>query len=135
MIIKWLDKKATGSTVFVSFGGECFLSSADLEEIAYGLEMSNMNFIWVLRFPKGDREIDLSKALALGFLERVKNRGLVVKAHSDYLYADQGDLKIEVDKFTEKIYQEVKKPPASHQEVKKPPASHLPPKRMRKPKF
>ncbi|PWA82270.1 beta-D-glucosyl crocetin beta-1,6-glucosyltransferase [Artemisia annua] len=34
MIIEWLGTKATGSIVFVSFGSECFLFSADLEEIA-----------------------------------------------------------------------------------------------------
>ncbi|GKE34755.1 hypothetical protein Tco_1454077, partial [Tanacetum coccineum] len=78
MIMEWLDTKAIGSTVFVSFGSEYFLSSGDLEEIAFGLEMSNVNFIWVLRFPKTDREIDLSEALP-GFLEMVKNKGLVVK--------------------------------------------------------
>ncbi|KAF5815957.1 putative UDP-glucuronosyl/UDP-glucosyltransferase, UDP-glycosyltransferase family [Helianthus annuus] len=78
-VIEWLDKKTARSTVFVSFGSEYFLSSADLEEIAYGLEMSNMNFIWVLRFPKGQKEIKVWDALPLGFLERVKNRGLLVE--------------------------------------------------------
>ncbi|KAK9059337.1 hypothetical protein SSX86_021957 [Deinandra increscens subsp. villosa] len=78
-VVPWLDSKATGSTVFVSFGSEYFLSSDDLEEIAYGLEMSNMNFIWVLRFPKGQKEIKVSEALPLGFLERVKDRGLLVE--------------------------------------------------------
>ncbi|GKD55233.1 beta-D-glucosyl crocetin beta-1,6-glucosyltransferase [Tanacetum coccineum] len=33
----------------------------------------------MLRFPKSDIEIDLLKALPLGFFERIKNRGLVVK--------------------------------------------------------
>ncbi|KVH97850.1 beta-D-glucosyl crocetin beta-1,6-glucosyltransferase-like [Cynara cardunculus var. scolymus] len=77
--IQWLDTKATGSTVFVSFGSEYFLSSADIEEIAYGLEMSKVNFIWVLRFPKGERNIRVEEALPLGFLEKVRNRGLVVE--------------------------------------------------------
>ncbi|GJW38144.1 hypothetical protein Tco_0063989 [Tanacetum coccineum] len=40
MITEWLDTKAIGSTVFVSFGNEYFLSSSDLEEIALGLEES-----------------------------------------------------------------------------------------------
>nr|XP_043620311.1 UDP-glucosyltransferase 29-like [Erigeron canadensis] len=78
-VIQWLDKKAFGSTIFVSFGSEYFLSSADLEEIAYGLEMSNVNFIWVLRFPKGEKKVELKEALPLGFLERVKDRGLLVE--------------------------------------------------------
>ncbi|GKD86736.1 beta-D-glucosyl crocetin beta-1,6-glucosyltransferase-like protein, partial [Tanacetum coccineum] len=75
----WLDTKAVGSTVFLSFGSEYFLSSADLVEIAYGLEKSDVNFIWVLRFLKGEGEIDLSEALPSGFFKRVENRGLVVK--------------------------------------------------------
>ncbi|KAI3497630.1 hypothetical protein L1887_33072 [Cichorium endivia] len=79
-VIQWLDTKATGSTVFVSFGSEYFLSNDDLEEIAYGLELSNVNFIWVLRFPKVDqRKLSLSEALPFGFLERVKDRGLVIE--------------------------------------------------------
>ncbi|KAI3756372.1 hypothetical protein L1987_56192 [Smallanthus sonchifolius] len=78
-VIEWLDTKATWSTVFVSFGSEYFLSSDDLEEIAHGLELSNMNFIWVLRFPKGEKEINVLEALPLGFLERVKNRGLLIE--------------------------------------------------------
>ncbi|KAF5757640.1 putative UDP-glucuronosyl/UDP-glucosyltransferase, UDP-glycosyltransferase family [Helianthus annuus] len=78
-VIQWLDTKDTGSTVFVSFGSEYFLSSADLEEIAYGLEMSNVNFIWVLRFPKCETKVQLSQHLPLGFLERVKDRGLLVE--------------------------------------------------------
>nr|XP_043630443.1 UDP-glucosyltransferase 29-like [Erigeron canadensis] len=78
-VIQWLDSKAIGLTVFVSFGSEYFLSSVDMKEIAYGLEMSNVNFIWVLRFPKGeDSKTKASEALPLGFAERVENRGLIV---------------------------------------------------------
>ncbi|KAL4587031.1 hypothetical protein LXL04_011680 [Taraxacum kok-saghyz] len=78
-VIQWLDTKATRSTVFVSFGSEYFLSDDDLEEIAYGLEMSNVNFIWVLRFPNVERKVTLTEALPFGFLERVKDRGLVIE--------------------------------------------------------
>ncbi|KAI7741709.1 hypothetical protein M8C21_026509 [Ambrosia artemisiifolia] len=77
-VMQWLETKDTASTVFVSFGSEFFLSSADLEEIAYGLEMSNVNFIWVLRFPKIETKVKLSQHLPLGFIERVKGRGLLV---------------------------------------------------------
>ncbi|CAI9278202.1 unnamed protein product [Lactuca saligna] len=78
-VMQWLDTKAIGSTVFVSFGSEYFLSEDDLKEIAFGLEMSNVNFIWVLRFPKVEKKLSLSEALPLGFLERVKDRGLVIE--------------------------------------------------------
>ncbi|GJW35994.1 hypothetical protein Tco_0058914 [Tanacetum coccineum] len=59
-VIQWLDTKAPGSTVFVSFGSEYFLSSVDL-------------------FPKGESNMNVSEALPLGFIKRVKNRGLVVQ--------------------------------------------------------
>ncbi|KAI3671659.1 hypothetical protein L1987_87399 [Smallanthus sonchifolius] len=78
-VMQWLDTKDTASTVFVSFGSEYFLSSADLKEIAYGLESSNVNFIWVLRFPKSEEEKQLSEHLPAGFVERVKDRGLLVQ--------------------------------------------------------
>ncbi|KAI3706031.1 hypothetical protein L1987_76284 [Smallanthus sonchifolius] len=77
-VMQWLDTKDTASTVFVSFGSEYFLSSADLKEIAYGLESSNVNFIWVLRFPKSEEE-NSEQHLPPGFVERVKDRGLLVQ--------------------------------------------------------
>ncbi|KAL2460868.1 UDP-glycosyltransferase 91B1 [Abeliophyllum distichum] len=77
-IIEWLDKKDKNSTVFVSFGSEYFLTREDMAELAYGLELSNVNFIWVVRFPKG-KKIILEEALPLGFLERIGKRGLVVE--------------------------------------------------------
>ncbi|XP_057466499.1 UDP-glucosyltransferase 29-like [Actinidia eriantha] len=77
-IIDWLKKKEKGSTVFVSFGTEYFLSQHEMEEIALGLELSGVNFIWVLRFPKGSNT-SVERALPLGFLERVGERGLVVE--------------------------------------------------------
>ncbi|KAH0685891.1 hypothetical protein KY285_016443 [Solanum tuberosum] len=76
-LIDWLGKKEEHSTVFVSFGSEYFLTKEDMEEIAYGLERSNVNFIWVVRFPKGE-EVNLEEALPTGFLERIENRARVV---------------------------------------------------------
>lgn len=85
-IIDWLDKKGKKSTVFVSFGSEYFLTKEDIMELAHGLELSNFNFIWVVRFPKGDEDDDKDKgvnlleaSMPLGFLERVEGRGLVVE--------------------------------------------------------
>ncbi|KAF3434408.1 hypothetical protein FNV43_RR25511 [Rhamnella rubrinervis] len=77
-IIDWLDDKDESSTVFVSFGSECYLSKEDMEEIAHGLELSNVNFIWVVRFPEGEK-MKLEEALPDGFLEKVRGRGLVVE--------------------------------------------------------
>ncbi|XP_059669659.1 UDP-glucosyltransferase 29-like [Cornus florida] len=77
-IFEWLNKKDKGSTVFVSFGSEYFLCKEDMEEIANGLALSDVNFIWVVRFPM-DEKIPVEAALPEGFLERVGERGMVVE--------------------------------------------------------
>ncbi|KAL3523629.1 hypothetical protein ACH5RR_016463 [Cinchona calisaya] len=77
-LIQWLGEKSECSSVFVSFGSEYFLTKEDMEEIALGLELSNVNFIWVVRFPVGQK-MRLEEALPEGFLERVKNRGRIVE--------------------------------------------------------
>lgn len=53
-IIKFRNKKDQSSVAVVSFGIECFFSSEEREEIAYGLDLSNVNFIWAHRFPAGN---------------------------------------------------------------------------------
>ncbi|KAK4412995.1 Beta-D-glucosyl crocetin beta-1,6-glucosyltransferase [Sesamum alatum] len=81
-IFSWLDMKDRKSTVFVSFGSEYFLTKEDFDEIAYGLELSKINFIWVVRFPKlganGHNGL-LEKTLPRGFLERVGDRGKILE--------------------------------------------------------
>jgi cyanidin-3-O-glucoside 2''-O-glucuronosyltransferase len=77
-IINWLNKKEKSSTVYVSFGSECYPSKEDMEEIAHGLELSNVNFIWVVRFPEGDK-MKLDEALPDGYLGRIGDRGIVVE--------------------------------------------------------
>ncbi|XP_006367824.1 beta-D-glucosyl crocetin beta-1,6-glucosyltransferase-like [Solanum tuberosum] len=76
-LMDWLETKDVNSTVFVSFGSEYFLSKEDMEEVAFGLELSNVNFIWVARFPKGEDQ-NLEDALPKGFLERIGERGRVL---------------------------------------------------------
>ncbi|KAL0383712.1 UNVERIFIED_CONTAM: UDP-glucosyltransferase 29 [Sesamum calycinum] len=53
----------------------------DIDEIAYGLELSKINFIWVVRFPKGANGHNglLEKTLPRGFLERVGVRGKILE--------------------------------------------------------
>ncbi|KAK1351616.1 beta-D-glucosyl crocetin beta-1,6-glucosyltransferase-like [Heracleum sosnowskyi] len=57
---------------------EYFLSKEEIQEIASGLELSNLNFIWVVRFPFGEN-MKLEEALPLGFLDKVGDRGLVIE--------------------------------------------------------
>ncbi|KAF2323278.1 hypothetical protein GH714_034438 [Hevea brasiliensis] len=77
-VIKWLEKKERSSTVFVYLVPSIFLSTEDMEEIAYGLELSKAHFIWVVRFPTGEK-INLEESLPKRYLERVQERGKIVE--------------------------------------------------------
>ncbi|KAK6929092.1 UDP-glucuronosyl/UDP-glucosyltransferase [Dillenia turbinata] len=77
-IIEWLDKREPSSVLYVSFGTEYFSPMEELQEIAYGLEISGVSFIWIVRFPTGEN-IKLEDALPKGYLERVGERGLVLE--------------------------------------------------------
>lgn len=71
-IFEWLNKNDNRRPVlFVAFGSECFLDKQEIEEIEYGLELSKVDFLWVLRSPE--------KAAPEGFLSRVGERGMVVE--------------------------------------------------------
>ncbi|KAJ4840816.1 hypothetical protein Tsubulata_936275 [Turnera subulata] len=77
-IIEWLDKKEASSVVFIAFGSENYLSKEDREDVAQGLLLSKVSFIWVLRSPKGEK-LNLKEALPEGFLEMVGERGLMME--------------------------------------------------------
>ncbi|KAL5767066.1 hypothetical protein ACOSQ2_013849 [Xanthoceras sorbifolium] len=77
-IMDWLSKKEPSSVVFVSFGSENYLSEEEMEEMAVGLELSNVDFIWVVRFHGGSKVTSIHGALPRGFLERTNGRGLIV---------------------------------------------------------
>ncbi|TQD93614.1 hypothetical protein C1H46_020769 [Malus baccata] len=78
-IIQWLNKREKSSVVYVSFGSEYFLSKEEIEEIAHGLELSKVSFIWVIRFPKEDKTTKVEEVLPKGFVERVGERGMIVE--------------------------------------------------------
>ncbi|KAL7138433.1 hypothetical protein ABFS83_10G163600 [Erythranthe nasuta] len=81
-IMAWLAEREKKSTVFVSFGSECFITKEDIHEVAYGLELSKCNFIWVLRLPKGGDNTNVSsieEMLPIGFLDRANGRGRVLE--------------------------------------------------------
>ncbi|XP_073135397.1 mogroside IIIx synthase-like [Henckelia pumila] len=77
-ILEWLSKRPQFSTVFISFGSENYLSKDQMEEIAKGLELCNVNFIWVVRSPVG-KTININEAMPKVFLDRVKERGIIVQ--------------------------------------------------------
>uniref|UniRef100_A0ACD5ZFE1 Uncharacterized protein n=1 Tax=Avena sativa TaxID=4498 RepID=A0ACD5ZFE1_AVESA len=87
--IDWLDRQPTGSVVYVSFGSGGSLSVKQTAELAAGLEASGHRFLWVVRMPSMDGEVEEDGGdknnnplawLPEGFLERTRDKGLAVAA-------------------------------------------------------
>ncbi|KAF3666298.1 hypothetical protein FXO38_09137 [Capsicum annuum] len=84
-IIQWLDKKDRFSTVYVVFGSENIWLKENIQQIARGIELSNVNFLWVLRYPGRDGQMcDVEEVLPEGFVKRVKDRRIVVSKWVSY---------------------------------------------------
>ncbi|KAG9440627.1 hypothetical protein H6P81_020792 [Aristolochia fimbriata] len=73
----FLSRFPEKSVVLCSFGSEVFLKDDQIKELAWGLEMTAAPFILVLKFPDDEQSSRLEEALPEGFVERVKNRGMV----------------------------------------------------------
>ncbi|KAI3472564.1 hypothetical protein Pfo_029348 [Paulownia fortunei] len=72
----WLESKSPGSVLYVSFGSLVQTSKQVIEEIAYGLLLSEVNFIWVVRADTvSSADTD---ALPGGFRDEIKDRGLII---------------------------------------------------------
>nr|XP_009802416.1 PREDICTED: crocetin glucoside glucosyltransferase-like [Nicotiana sylvestris] len=54
------------------------VNKEEIEEIARGLELSNVNFIWVVNFSFDEKISGSDKILPEGYIERVKERGMIV---------------------------------------------------------
>ncbi|OVA02986.1 UDP-glucuronosyl/UDP-glucosyltransferase [Macleaya cordata] len=87
--LKWLDSQPSRSVVFLCFGSLGLFSATQLKEIAVGLEKSCQRFLWVVRSPPTEDktkrflappEPNLVVLLPDGFLDRTRDRGLVVKS-------------------------------------------------------
>ncbi|GLU24339.1 hypothetical protein SLE2022_402820 [Rubroshorea leprosula] len=83
--LTWLDSQPSRSVVFLSFGSLGKFSAEQLKEMAVGLEKSRVRFLWVVRAPPpveslaATTEPSLESLLPEGFLERNRDRGLVLK--------------------------------------------------------
>ncbi|KAI3460302.1 hypothetical protein Pfo_016965 [Paulownia fortunei] len=88
-ILAWLDTQPSESVLYVSLGSGGTLSSKQLIELSWGLEMSRHRFVLVVRRPTdasayatyfsvGSDENDPSAYLPDGFLDRTRGVGLVV---------------------------------------------------------
>ncbi|KAF8025516.1 hypothetical protein BT93_F2371 [Corymbia citriodora subsp. variegata] len=82
--LSWLDKQPRKSVVFLCFGSRGRFSAEQIKEVAIGLEKSSHRFLWVVKNPSGQQggsgDVDLEALMPEGFLERTKERGLVVRS-------------------------------------------------------
>jgi hypothetical protein len=68
----WKNKDP--SLVFVGFGTEYKMPVEQVHELAYGLELSKLPFLWILRNPKG---LSSSELLPGQFMDQICDRGMV----------------------------------------------------------
>ncbi|KAK7819603.1 udp-glycosyltransferase 86a1 [Quercus suber] len=73
---KWLSTKPQGSVLYVSFGSYAHVSKQGIVEIAYGLLVSGVSFIWAVR--PDIVSSDETDFLPVGFEDETKGRGLIV---------------------------------------------------------
>ncbi|KAI5084412.1 hypothetical protein GOP47_0000581 [Adiantum capillus-veneris] len=69
--LSWLDRQAPHSILYISFGSKAMLQGRPLEQLAFGIESSNMPFLWVLRSG--------GEGLPEGFVERTEARSKIMK--------------------------------------------------------
>ncbi|GAV72731.1 UDPGT domain-containing protein [Cephalotus follicularis] len=86
--LSWLNSQPSRSVLFLCFGSLGVFSAKQLQQMAIGLEKSGVRFLWVVRNPPPDQETlnvltaaepNLETLLPEGFLQRTKDKGLVVK--------------------------------------------------------
>ncbi|XP_057751808.1 LOW QUALITY PROTEIN: UDP-glycosyltransferase 86A1-like [Arachis stenosperma] len=73
---QWLNSKPHGSVLYASFGSYAHITKTALWEIANGLLLSNVSFVWVLR-PDIVSSNDVDP-LPVGFKEAVRGRGMII---------------------------------------------------------
>lgn len=72
----WLTARPNGSVLYLSFGSYAHTSKHNIVEIAHGLLLSGVNFIWVIR--PDIVSSDEPQPLPVGFEDQIKDRGLIV---------------------------------------------------------
>ncbi|XP_057506000.1 UDP-glycosyltransferase 708G1-like [Actinidia eriantha] len=79
--LPWLDDQTAESVLYVNFGTRTAMSEDQTRELAKGLESSGFPFLWVLgpnSVDEDEKEV-LKELLGESFLERTKNKGMVIK--------------------------------------------------------
>lgn len=79
--LPWLNEQPAKSVVYISFGSRTAMSKDQIRALGDGLDWSGHRFLWVLKGNKVDKEDKegLEELLSDSFLQRTKNKGLVVK--------------------------------------------------------
>nr|CAB3492813.1 unnamed protein product [Digitaria exilis] len=52
-VLQWLDKQPSKSVIYVALGSEAPLTAKNLQELAWGLELAGVRFLWAFRKPTG----------------------------------------------------------------------------------
>ncbi|XP_061374477.1 anthocyanidin 3-O-glucosyltransferase 5-like [Gastrolobium bilobum] len=90
LLVQWLHKQPSESVIYVSFGSGGTLSYEQMTELAWGLELSQQRFIWVVCPPSGGPAgstylttaysggDQLSNYLPEGFMSRTNKVGMLV---------------------------------------------------------
>lgn len=76
-ILKWLSQQNPRSVLFVGLGSECKPSKDQVHEIAHGLELSGLPFLWILQKPSWSTTSDDVDLLPEGFKARNAEKGVV----------------------------------------------------------
>ncbi|XP_020162409.1 UDP-glycosyltransferase 91C1 [Aegilops tauschii subsp. strangulata] len=74
-VLRWLDDQPPKSVVYVALGSEAPLTLENIHELALGLELAGVRFLWALRRPADTN--NKQELLPAGFEERTRARGLV----------------------------------------------------------
>ncbi|CAM0877014.1 unnamed protein product [Alopecurus aequalis] len=84
-VLLWLDNQPPKSVIYVARGSEAPLTTENLHELALGLELSGVRFLWALMKPVGmfkpDTDAGGANELCMlinGFEERTQGRGMVL---------------------------------------------------------
>ncbi|XP_057544130.1 UDP-glycosyltransferase 86A2-like [Amaranthus tricolor] len=73
---QWLDSKPPSSVLYISFGSYAHITKDELMEIANGIKLSGVNFLWVIRPDMVSS--DDPDPLPVGFRDEVGDRGMIV---------------------------------------------------------
>ncbi|KAM0877067.1 hypothetical protein ACQ4PT_035721 [Festuca glaucescens] len=80
-VLRWLDEHPPNSVIYVVLGSEAPLTGQNLHELAHGLELTGVRFLWVLHKPArlfdSGASADKRGVLPDGFEERMRARGLL----------------------------------------------------------